>query len=29
VVHPRLELSILELLRSLPKEDSEVLPLRK
>jgi len=28
-VHPRLGLSILELLRSLPKEDSEVLPLRK
>jgi 2-amino-4-hydroxy-6-hydroxymethyldihydropteridine diphosphokinase len=29
VVHPRLGLSILELLRSLPKEDSEVLPLRE
>jgi 2-amino-4-hydroxy-6-hydroxymethyldihydropteridine diphosphokinase len=28
-VHPRLGLSILELLRSLPKEDSEVLPLRE
>jgi len=27
VIHPRLGLSILELLRSLPREDSEVLPL--
>jgi 2-amino-4-hydroxy-6-hydroxymethyldihydropteridine diphosphokinase len=29
VIHPRLGLSILELLRGLPKEDSEVLPLRE
>jgi 2-amino-4-hydroxy-6-hydroxymethyldihydropteridine diphosphokinase len=29
VIHPRLGLSILELLRSLPKDDSEVLPLRE
>jgi 2-amino-4-hydroxy-6-hydroxymethyldihydropteridine diphosphokinase len=29
VIHPRLGLSILELLRKLPQEDSEVLPLRK
>jgi len=27
VIHPRLGLSILELLRNLPREDSEVLPL--